>query len=189
VTELTLDDLLRSGPRLRRFLPVAVKEVWVLGSAGVASLFPQIPASLRTSRDIDIAPIGVPRLYLDEKIIDRELGEDSAFAAENLFFVDYVTPDLLRCTPVGWQDRVTMIELAPGLSGHFLEAHDIAYNKLWAGREKDIKWVRGLLDVGVITMGRLRDLHVANPIPAEDRAKVDQSLAAVSAAPGYLLPL
>jgi hypothetical protein len=181
VTELGLAKLLELGPLLRRFLPVAVKEVWVLGSAGVASLFPLLPPWLRTSRDVDVAPIGVPLLYLDGKIIERELGEDSAFAIENLFFVDYVTADLLRCTPPGWQDRVTIIELSPGLSGHFLDAHDIAYNKLWAGRPKDIAWVCGILDAGVISEARLEELHASNPIPDVERQKVEASLSAVRA--------
>ena len=59
--ELTSDDILRLGPLLRRFLPVVVKEIWIMGSAGVAVVFPEIPASLRVSRDIDIVPIGIPK--------------------------------------------------------------------------------------------------------------------------------
>jgi hypothetical protein len=183
VKELTSDDFLRLGPLLRRFLPVAVKEVWIIGSGGVAAIHPATPASLRTSRDVDIVPIDVPVLYYDGQIIERELGEDSGFADENLFFVDYVNADLLRCTPPGWQQRVTIIELAPGLNGHFLDAHDIAYNKLWAGRPKDIAWVKGLLEVGVIHLHRLHELHAGNPIAEEDRAKVSQSLAAVTTPP------
>lgn len=120
-------------------------------------------------------------LYYDGKIIERELGEDSFFAIENLFFVDYVTPDLLRCTPPGWQERATVIELCPGLRGHCLDPHDIAYNKLWAGRPKDIQWIHGLLGTGIITLARLRELHGGNPISEEDREKVRRSLDAVSA--------
>lgn len=180
--ELTSADFLKLGPQLRRFLPVAVKEIWIMGSGGVAAIHPEIPGKLRTSRDVDVVPIGVPVLYYDGQIIERELGEDSIFATENLFFVDYVTPELLRCTPPGWQERVTIIELAPGLRGHFLDAHDIAYNKLWAGRLKDIAWVRGLLATGIITLIRLRELHAGNPLADEDRAKVDRSLDAVAAA-------
>ena len=32
-----------------------------MGSAGVAVVFPEIPALLRVSRDIDIVPIGIPK--------------------------------------------------------------------------------------------------------------------------------
>ena len=82
----------------------------------------------------------------------------------------------LLCKPPGWQQRVTILELASGLRGHFLEAHDIAYNKIWAGRPKDIVWVRGLLETGIIRLARLIELHEGNPIPEEDLAKVRRSL-------------
>ena len=88
-------------------------------------------------------------------------------------------PDLLRCTPPGWQERVTIIDLAPGLRGHCLDPHDVAYNKLWAGRPKDIVWVHGLLGTGIITMARIEELHATYPIRDEDRAKVNRSLEAV----------
>jgi hypothetical protein len=179
VKELGWDDFLRLGPLLRQYLPVNVSEVWIMGSSGVAAMHTDLPAKLRISRDVDVVPIGVPVLYYDGKIIERELGEDSPFAAENLFFVDYVTPELLRCTPPGWQQRVTILQLAPGLRGHFLDPHDIAYNKLWAGRPKDILWVRGVLEAAVIRLERLTELHESNPIPAADHARVSRSLDSV----------
>jgi hypothetical protein len=71
---------------------------------------------------------------------------------------------------------VTIIELAPGLRGHFLDPHDIAYNKLWAGRAKDIVWVCGIIEAGIVKRDRLHELHQSNPIPAEDHGKVSRSL-------------
>lgn len=179
--ELTADDFEVLAPLLRRYLPVAVSEVWMFGSGAVALQHPDIPPELRTSRDVDLSPIGVPVLYIDGMIMERELGEESDFAADHMFFVDYVTADLLRCTPPGWQERCTIIELTAGLRGHCLDPHDIAYNKLWAGRPKDIRWVHGLLGTGIITRERLLELHRSNPIAEEERAKVDRSLAAVAA--------
>ncbi|WP_294234091.1 DUF6036 family nucleotidyltransferase [Prosthecobacter sp.] len=181
--ELGLDDFLRLGPLLRRFLPVAVHEIWIIGSGAVAAAHADLPGNLRMSRDVDVVPIGTPVLYYDGQIIERELGEDSPFADANLFFVDYVTPALLRNTPPGWQERVTIIELAPGLRGHFLDPHDIAYNKLWAGRAKDIAWVRGIIETGVVRLQRLLELHETNPIPADDHAKVSRSLDLVTRQP------
>jgi hypothetical protein len=108
--------------------------------------------------------------------MERELGENSLFADEHRFFVDYVTPDLLRCTPPGWQERVRVIELVAGLAGHCLDPHDVAYNKLWAGRPKDILWVRGLIATGLISMERLKVMHNGNPIPLEDHQKVSRSM-------------
>jgi len=158
-------------------------DVYVFGSGGVSAQNETLPPELRKSIDVDFSPIGKSVLYLDSKFVDQYGGPESDFFDENGFYIDYVTADLLRCTPPGWQQRVTIIELAPGLNGHFLDAHDIAYNKLWAGRPKDIVWVKGLLEVGVIHLHRLHELHAGNPIAEEDRAKVSQSLAAVTTPP------
>jgi hypothetical protein len=165
---------------LRRSVP-DLNAVYVFGSGAVSALNEAIPGQLRKSIDVDFSPIGKPVFYFDSKFVDQYAGPESPFFAENGFYIDYVIADLLRCTPPGWQDRVTVIELAPGLSGHFLDAHDIAYNKLWAGRPKDIAWVRGLLEVGVISEARLEELHASNPIPDVERQKVEASLSAVRA--------
>ena len=98
-----------------------------MGSASVVLHYPETPGRLRMSRDVEVVPIGTPVLYYDGQIMERELGENSVFAEEHLFFVDYVTPDLLRCTPPGWQERVMIIELTPGLRGHCLDPPDVPY--------------------------------------------------------------
>jgi len=85
-------------------------------------------------------------------------------------------PDTVRCTPPGWLDRAIVIQLPEGLKLHCLSAHDVAYNKLYAGRPKDILWIRELLKTGIITWERLQELHETNPLAADDRAKVDRSI-------------
>jgi hypothetical protein len=143
VKELTEADFVTLWPELRRWLPVNVTEVWMIGSASVAVVNPDLPAALRTSKDIDLIPIGTPVLYVDSNIMERELGEDSDFSIKHRFFVDYVGENLLKWTPPGWQQRVTTIQLTEGLRGHCLDPHDVTYNKLYAGRPKDIVWIRG----------------------------------------------
>ena len=177
--ELTLDDLKRAGAILRRSI-LDLTDVFVFGSGAVSALNEQLSADLRLSVDVDFSPIGKPLLYFDSKFVDQYGGPESDFFAENGFYIDYVTPDLLRCTPPGWQQRVTILQLAPGLSGHFLDPHDIAYNKLWAARPKDILWVRGVLEAAVIRLERLTELHESNPIPAADHARVSRSLDSVN---------
>ncbi len=180
--ELTLDDLKRAGAILRRSV-LDLKEVFVFGSGAVAALHEHLDNDLRRSIDVDFSPIGKPVLYFDSKFVDQYGGPESDFYAENGFYIDYVIPDLLRNTPPGWQERVTIIELAPGLRGHFLDPHDIAYNKLWAGRAKDVAWVRGIIEAGVVRLQRLLELHETNPIPADDHAKVSRSLDLVTRQP------
>jgi hypothetical protein len=182
VKELTESDFVTLWPELRRWLPVNVTEVWMIGSASVAVVNPDLPAALRTSKDIDLIPIGTPVLYVDSNIMERELGEDSDFSIKHRFFVDYVGENLLKWTPPGWRQRVTTIQLTEGLRGHCLDPHDVTYNKLYAGRPKDIVWIRGLLKTGLITWARLEELHAGNSLAAADREKVDQSILKVKEA-------
>ncbi len=72
-------------------------------------------------------------------------GSCAVSACHRDFSVDSVTADLLPCTPPGWQERVTLIELAPC----------------------------------IITVMRLEQLPDGNPIPDEERTKVEKSLRAV----------
>lgn len=177
--ELTLDDLRAAGAIFRRCVP-DLPSVYVFGSGAVSARHSEIDGRLRRSVDVDFAPIGREVTYFDSKFVEQWAGIDSDFYSEKDFYIDYVTPTLLRCTPPGWQERVTIIDLAPGLKGHCLDPHDVAYNKLWAGRPKDIDWVHGLLGTGIITLSRLAELHAGNPIPDEERAKVGKSLTAVN---------
>lgn len=61
--------------------------------------------------------------------------------------------------------------------GLILDVHDVVYNKLWAGRTKDIAYVSALLHAGVLDLENLRALHVVNTLMTEDRARVGASLA------------
>ncbi len=71
----------------------------MIGSASVAVVNPDVPATLRTSKDVDVIPVGTPILYFDSTIMERELGEDSDFSSQHGFFVDYVSENLLKWTP------------------------------------------------------------------------------------------
>ena len=72
-----------------------------------------------------------------------------------------------------------MNELAPGLEGRCLDPHDVAYNKLWAGRPKDITWAKDLLATGIISLARLEELHQSNSIAKDEYDKVSRSLLAI----------
>ncbi len=173
--ELTLDDLKKAGEMFRRCVP-DLAEVYVFGSCSLVAWHPEIDAKLRTSVDIDFSPVDRALFYFDAKFVEQWAGLESDFFGENQFYIDYVTPDLLRCTPPGWQERARVIELTPGLMARCLDPHDVAYNKLWAGRPKDIAWVKGLLNTDLITMHLLKERHAGNPIPADEHQKVTRSM-------------
>lgn len=176
--ELTLDDLKIAGAVFKRCVP-DLTSVYVFGSGAVAAMHPGLDARLRRSVDFDFAPVGRNVTSLDARFVEQWAGIDSDFYSEQDFYIDYIDPSLLRCVPPGWQQRVTVVDLAPGLKGHCLDPHDVAYSKLWAGRPKDIQWVWELLNTGIITMKQLDLLHASNSIPEEDQVKVEKSLVAV----------
>jgi len=106
-------------------------------------------------------------------------GAESEYREQELIYADYATPGTLTCAPRGWHERASKVILPEGLTLHCLDPHDVAYNKLYAGRPKDIVWVRGLLKTGLITWARLEEMHAGNPLDAADREKVDRSIAQV----------
>lgn len=173
--ELTLVDIQRIGQVLKRCV-LDLTDVWILGSGAVSACHPELDGSLRKSMDVDMSPTDRPVYYFDSKFVEQYAGEESEFFEEHGFYLDYVESTLLQWTPPGWQQRVTTIPLTAGLRGHCLDPHDVAYNKLYAGRPKDIVWIRGLLKTGLITWARLEELHTGNPLAAVDREKVDQSI-------------
>jgi hypothetical protein len=174
--ELSLDEVRLAARMLKESLP-NLGEVIVFGSAAVSALNPRLDAALRCSVDVDMAPADIPIFVSDGRFVEERAGQDSEFYEREGFYIDYVPVELLRVTPAGWQERATRMELVPGLTGVILDAHDVAYNKLWAGRAKDIVYVHALLDAGVVDVTTLRRLHAANVLAADDRKSLDASLA------------
>ncbi len=173
--ELTLEDLEKLGRKLKWCVP-ALTDAYVIGSGAVSAMHPELPGALRLSVDFDFVPQNLPILYFDSMLVDRFIGAESEYRDAELIYADYATPDTVRCTPPGWRERVHKVILGEGLTLHCLDAHDVAYNKLYAGRPKDIVWIRGLLKTGIITWARLEELHASNPLAAADRQKVDTSI-------------
>ena len=52
----------------------------------------------------------------------------------------------------------------------------MAYNKLWAGRAKDITYVSALLKADIVDLAKLRTMHASNTLDAADRNRVDDAL-------------
>jgi hypothetical protein len=173
--ELSLDEVRLAARMLKESVP-NLGEVIVFGSAAVSALNPGLDAALRCSVDVDMAPADIPVFVSDGRFVEERAGQDSEFYEREGFYIDYVPVELLRVTPAGWRERATRMELAPGLTSLILDAHDVAYNKLWAGRARDIAYVHALLEAGVVDLAALRKMHAANALAAEDRNSVDASL-------------
>lgn len=140
--------------------------VWVFGSQAILGQYPEAPATLRQSIEVDVSPRNRPERV---DAIDGALGELSRFHDTYAFYVHGV-PIEGATLPAGWQERTVAVSGGgPKRStGFCLEAHDLAVSKLVAFREKDRRFVRtliveGLVDVETL-MHRLRTLPVEEPI-------------------------
>lgn len=138
--------------------------VYVFGSQAILGQFPDAPAALRQSVEVDVAPVSRLDRVGD---IDGSLGEGSQFHQTFGFYVHGLPIDAASLPP-GWQDRVIPVgddATTYGKMGLCLEGHDLATSKLAAFRDKDRDFVRVLLLKRLISprtlAGRIRALDVA----------------------------
>ncbi len=124
-------------------------EVWVFGSQAILGEFPDAPAKLRTSIEVDIQPKNRPD---KADMVDDALGELSQFYKTFGFYVHGLLIDG-AAFPEGWEHRVIKVvdeKSTRGNVGWCVQAHDLAASKLAAYREKDRDFVRTLLVEGMI---------------------------------------
>jgi hypothetical protein len=120
------------------------REFVVIGSQSVLGQFPAAPPALLVSMEADVYA-----RYAPEKsdIIDGAIGELSSFH-ETFGYYAHGVDDTPATLPQGWSDRLVPVrnDNTGGVTGWCLEVHDLAVSKLVAGRERDIEFVRVLLD-------------------------------------------
>jgi hypothetical protein len=119
-------------------------ELIIFGSQAILGEYPDAPADLRASIEVDIQPRNRPEA-VDK--IDGALGELSLFHGTHGFYVQGVSIEVATL-PDGWQDRTIQVQdehTTKGNIGHCLEPHDLAASKLVAYRDKDRDFVRILL--------------------------------------------
>jgi hypothetical protein len=146
-------------------------EVYVFGSQAILGQFPDAPAELRQSAEVDVSP----RTRVDRvDAIDGAIGELSAFHREFGFYVHGLPIDAAKL-PARWQRRVIAVQdpiATNGKTGLCLEPHDLAASKLAAFRDKDRDFVRVLLRDGLIKPTVLRARIRALPVTAGDRKRL-----------------
>jgi hypothetical protein len=117
-------------------------ELVAIGSQAILGQFPEAPAPLLRSQEVDLYPRMRPELA-DE--IDGAIGDGSRFHETFGYFGHGVGPET-PTAPSGWEDRLVPVEvpLRPGRPGHAIawcmETHDLVLSKLVAGRDKDIEF-------------------------------------------------
>ena len=140
----------------------------VVGSQAVLGQFPDAPAELLVSREVDVYCPDDPEAT---DLIDGTIGEMSPFDQTFQYYAHGVGPET-AVLPAGWLDRVVPVhnEFTGGATGHCLEVHDLAVSKLVAGRDKDLAFVEALCRHYLISTATLRERLALTQLPPERKA-------------------
>jgi hypothetical protein len=125
----------------------------IVGSTSILAQYPNPPEELVLSREVDIYPKNRPDLT-DE--IDGAIGQGSHFEETHGYYADGVSPET-AVLPYDWEVRAIQLtnENTGGAIGLAPEIHDLAVAKLYAGREKDVEWVKAVATHGLIDIEEL----------------------------------
>lgn len=157
-------------------------EIYVFGSQAILGQFPDAPAALRRSVEVDVTP----KTRVDRvDAIDGALGELSPFHETHGFYVHGLTMEGVTL-PAGWKGRLVAVKgpMTYGNVGLCLEGHDLAASKLAAFRPKDRDFVRVLLQETLISAGILRRRIATTKLSRDALKRITEWLTASSEALG-----
>src|SRR5580692_1170974 len=131
-------------------------EFIAIGSQSLLISLRDLPRELRRSPELDITAKSNPQVA---DLIDGNLGEITPFHQTFHVYAHGVGPESATLPP-DWESRLRKAA-TPAMNGavvYGLAPEDLAYAKLAAGREKDIDFVRGMIQHGIVSqvsVGRL----------------------------------
>ena len=123
----------------------------VVGSQAVLLPFPNAPAALLMSREVDLYPALHPER---SDLIDGAIGALSSFDETFGYHADGVGPET-AVMPADWMLRSSFHYIGE-LTAICPEIHDLAVSKAVAGRDKDADFVRILLKEKMIDIETLQ---------------------------------
>jgi hypothetical protein len=112
----------------------------VIGSQAVLLPYPDAPADLLVSREVDLYPAMAPE---KAELIEGAIGALSQFDETYGYYADGVGPET-AVMPPDWMQRSTLHYIGT-LTAICPDLHDIALSKAVAAREKDAEFVRSML--------------------------------------------
>jgi hypothetical protein len=141
------------------------REFIIAGSQSVLGQFPQAPEELLTSMEADVFTL---RDSADGDLIDGSIGEGSPFHKTFGYYAHGIGAET-AVLPSGWRDRVVTVnnDNTGGGTGLCLEVHDLAISKLIAGREKDLRFITGLLRHRLVEARTLEQRLAQTPLDPE----------------------
>jgi hypothetical protein len=122
----------------------------VVGSQSVLLPYPNAPAELLMSNEVDLYPALHPERA---ELIEGSIGVLSPFHDTFGYHADGVGPDTATM-PADWMSWAKLYYLGE-ITVKCPDLHDIAVSKCVAQRDKDADWVRALLRYRMIELERL----------------------------------
>jgi len=160
MTRAALEHILRAASAIAN-----ERDFVVIGSQAVLGQYPSAPDRLLVSIEVDLYP-----RYAPEKsdLVDGAIGELSAFH-ETFGYYAHGVDETTATLPAGWPERLVPVqsENTAGATGWCLEVHDLAASKLVAGRERDLEFLRVLLEEGLADPAVLRSRLDGLPLPGD----------------------
>jgi hypothetical protein len=129
-------------------LLAGVKLPVIVGSQSLYGVTSQVPDIVKRSVECDflLLAVGPPAF----RAVIEQIGFASSFQETHGYYADAVGLATV-VLPTGWQDRlVPLTDNAGNPRAYCLEVHDTCVSKLMAGREKDLAFIKELLDRGLV---------------------------------------
>lgn len=143
---------------IRAAADITKDEIVVIGSQAILAQYPEAPASLLVSLEVDVYPRTQPERAGE---IDGAIGDGSRFHETWGYYAHGVGPET-PIAPAGWQERLVRLVL-PAIrpqegmvTAWCLEIHDLVLAKLAAGRAHDIDFVGEAIRAGLVDPEQLR---------------------------------
>lgn len=143
-------------------------EFVIIGSQALLGQFPDAPEELLVSMEADLFSMRDPA---DSDLIDGSIGEGSPFHQCFGYYAHGVAATT-AVLPDGWRDRLITVRNANtgGGTGLCLEVHDLAVSKLVAGRDRDLTFIRLLVDRGLADLPTIRQRLESTPLDRDQRS-------------------
>ncbi|HEX9186337.1 MAG TPA: DUF6036 family nucleotidyltransferase [Vicinamibacteria bacterium] len=151
-------------------------EIVVIGSQAILGRYPEAPAELLASADVDVYPKNHPERA---DLVEGSIGELSPFHDTYGYYAQGVGAGT-AVLPDGWEARLVPVPTSAG-RGLCLEPHDLVISKYVAGREKDRDYVRAVIRHRLVTPSTLHDRLGRTPVDPASRERIARQIDADSA--------
>ncbi len=142
-------------------------EIVVIGSQAILGRYPDAPAALLVSADVDVYPRNLPERA---DLIEGSIGELSPFHETYGYYAQAVGEGT-AILPEGWQARLVPVPTPAG-TGLCLEPHDLLISKYAAGREKDREYARTAVRARLVARELLLERLERTPLDGERRGSI-----------------